>query len=266
MDHAARQHRGPVGERLECRRAVDTVIVFPYVAAVALSPRDRAWAMACSDLRLPCSWFQPGRGARRFYGQPCRYSQSAPSRRLRSTPHISAPCWSTVWGRRRGSHHARQHADGPDDPPHAGCLPQQPGLWLGLRFTRYASPVRSCCAGIRPDLILMLEQRQAPRSEFRRFRLQDSGKRSQDTALLATGSMQAAATALCYQPLASGRGSSPSRAPAGTPGNLLFDLVRLRSGTYQDVGGTGRIVVATHSLVLQFGHKLAFQRVHLAGV
>jgi hypothetical protein len=157
----------------------------------------------------------------------------------------------------------------PMDPmirPHAGCLPQQPGLWLGLRFTRYASPVRSCCAGIRPDLILMLEQRQAPRSEFRRFRLQDSGKRSQDTALLATGSMQAAATALCYQPLASGRGSSPSRAPAGTPGNLLFDLVRLRSGTYQDVGGTGRIVVATHSLVLQFGHKLAFQRVHLAGV
>jgi hypothetical protein len=43
-------------------------------------------------------------------------------------------------------------------------------------------------------------------------------------------------------------------------------LGRLRSGTYQDLGGTRWIVVATHSLVLQFGHKLAFQGVHLVGV
>jgi hypothetical protein len=35
-------------------------------------------------------------------------------------------------------------------------------------------------------------------------------------------------------------------------------LARLRSGTYQDLGGPRWIVVATHSLVLQFGHKLAF--------
>jgi len=46
----------------------------------------------------------------------------------------------------------------------------------------------------------------------------------------------------------------------------MLDLARLRSGTYQDSGGTRRIVVATHSLVLQFGHKLAFQGVHLVGV
>jgi hypothetical protein len=43
-------------------------------------------------------------------------------------------------------------------------------------------------------------------------------------------------------------------------------LARLRSGTYQDLGGTRWIVVATDSLVLQFGHELAFQGVHLVEV
>jgi hypothetical protein len=73
--------------------------------------------------------------------------------------------------------------------------------------------------------------------------------------------------ALCCQPRASGEGSLPSSASRpGTPGDLLLDLARLRLGAYQDLGGTRRIVVATHNLVLQFGHELAFQGVHLVGV
>jgi hypothetical protein len=53
----------------------------------------------------------------------------------------------------------------------------------------------------------------------------------------------------------------------GDIGGFLWGvLARLRSGTYQDLGGPRWIVVATHSLVLQFGHKLAFQGVHLVRV
>jgi hypothetical protein len=59
----------------------------------------------------------------------------------------------------------------------------------------------------------------------------------------------------------------PSSAPQpGTPGICSLYLARLRSSPYQDVGGTRRIILATHSLVLQFGHELAFQGVHLVGI
>jgi len=60
VDHAAAEHRSAIGERGECRNAMDTGILVPDVLDAVLPPSDRACALACTNLRLAAAGLSLG--------------------------------------------------------------------------------------------------------------------------------------------------------------------------------------------------------------
>ena len=153
VDHAAAEQRSAAGERPECRDALDTVVVLADVAAAALPPCDRACALVRALLWLAAAGLRLGAARAISLGRLAAARDRRSSRRLRSTPRISPPCWSTAWMAAR----KRSSAPGtfPMDPmTHLtpGHFLSSPGLWIGLaisaaflaaavRLRRYQGPI-----------------------------------------------------------------------------------------------------------------------------